>query len=446
MLGDVDGDGDLDLIAGNAGRTNKLYRNFSYLGSGAAVSTTVNLGEAIAGVKLTATAAVNTPTTRNTHIDYFVSNNGGSTWHRADSGVNFIFPSVGNDLRWKAQLRSLSPALSPVLTTLTLVAVPDAPTIGTATAGNTTVSVTFTGPASNGGSAITGYTATCGTQSASGATSPITVTGLTNGVPVSCTVIATNAVGNSLPSAPSNSVTPQAASQTSLSAPPSSVFGQAVVLVAGVTGESPTGSVAFRNGGNPIAGCTAVALSAGSAQCTTAALAVGARQLTADYSGNAANRPSSGQFSHQVNPASTSISVSGPPRTRINTPTAFGFALAVSAPGGGTPTGTVTLTSGSVNCQVSVPAAVSGCELSFELLGVLDGIARVVFVLDDANGQAARIYARVFNGQLQYALAQRAGSGVLRLGPWISYGAEPLLSWSAREGARGWVVDTLRLE
>ncbi|MCB0242445.1 MAG: hypothetical protein KDI12_03485, partial [Anaerolineae bacterium] len=83
---------------------------------------------------------------------------------------------------------------------------------------------------------------------------------------------------------------------------------------------------------------------------------------------------------------------------------------------------------------------------SAELQRALDATARVVYALDDANGQAARIYARVFNGQLQYALAQRASSGLLRLGPWIRHDAEPLLSWSASEAARGWVVDTLNLE
>jgi Divergent InlB B-repeat domain len=88
--------------------------------------------------------------------------------------------------------------------------VPDAPTIGTATAGNTTASVTFTAPGNNGGSAITGYTATCGGQSNSGMVPPVVVTGLANGTPVTCSVVATNAIGNSVASAASNSVTPTA--------------------------------------------------------------------------------------------------------------------------------------------------------------------------------------------------------------------------------------------
>ena len=87
--------------------------------------------------------------------------------------------------------------------------VPDAPTIDTVTAGNGSVSVAFTPPASNGGDAITSFTATCATQSNSSASSPIIVSGLTNGVSVACTVTATNGVGTSAPSPASGSVTPR---------------------------------------------------------------------------------------------------------------------------------------------------------------------------------------------------------------------------------------------
>ena len=88
--------------------------------------------------------------------------------------------------------------------------VANAPTIGTATAGDTQVSVTFTAPACIGGGAISGYTvfANCGIKTASGASSPLVVTGLTNGTAYTFKAIATNVYGPSYPSAASNSVTP----------------------------------------------------------------------------------------------------------------------------------------------------------------------------------------------------------------------------------------------
>lgn len=86
--------------------------------------------------------------------------------------------------------------------TNTITTVPGAPTIGTATAGNAQATVAFTAPGSAGGSAIIDYTATCGAQTATAAASPITVTGLTNGVTYSCTVVATNSAGAGNASAP----------------------------------------------------------------------------------------------------------------------------------------------------------------------------------------------------------------------------------------------------
>jgi hypothetical protein len=88
--------------------------------------------------------------------------------------------------------------------------VPDAPTGLSAVKGNASAIVSFTPPAFNGNSTITGYTVTSspGGIQQSGFTSPIVVPGLTNGVPVVFTAHATNIKGDSVESAPSNSVTP----------------------------------------------------------------------------------------------------------------------------------------------------------------------------------------------------------------------------------------------
>lgn len=88
--------------------------------------------------------------------------------------------------------------------------VPNAPTIGTATAGSGSASVTFTAPADVGGGAITGYSVVSTPSGiiGTGASSPITVSGLSNGTAYTFKVFATNAYGPSPLSAASNSVTP----------------------------------------------------------------------------------------------------------------------------------------------------------------------------------------------------------------------------------------------
>lgn len=114
--------------------------------------------------------------------------------------------------------------------------VPGAPTIGTATAGDTQASVTFTAPASTGGAAIiaSGYTVTAnpGGATATGSSSPITVTGLTNGVSYTFTVTATNSAGTGSASAASNSVTPAAPQTITFTNPGSQNFGTTPTLTA----------------------------------------------------------------------------------------------------------------------------------------------------------------------------------------------------------------------
>jgi hypothetical protein len=113
---------------------------------------------------------------------------------------------------------------------------PGPPTGVAATAGNAQATVTFAAPASNGGSAITGYTVVSnpagGVDINAGTTSlSHVVVGLANGTAYTFTGRATNAIGTGAPSAASNSVTPVANTFT------------------GTTATSGTASVSFIGGG-----------------------------------------------------------------------------------------------------------------------------------------------------------------------------------------------------
>ena len=89
-----------------------------------------------------------------------------------------------------------------------------------------------------------------------------------------------------------------------------STFGAGVTFTATVTGNGPTGSVNFKDGASSIAGCSAMALSAGTASCTTTGLSVATHSITAVYGGDAKNAAStSAALSQVVNSAGSSINV-----------------------------------------------------------------------------------------------------------------------------------------
>jgi uncharacterized repeat protein (TIGR01451 family) len=158
--------------------------------------------------------------------------------------------------------------------------------------------------------------------------------------------------------------------------PDPTVVGQpytVTVNVAAVT-TSPAGTVTVRDGGPGSPSCTltlapGVAPNSGGS-CELTSTSAGSKTLTAEYLPSTdafAASTSSDNDTHQVNAAATTISVSGPPRSRVNQSTSFSFVLAVTAPGTGTPTGVVTLSSGASSCTATLPA--TSCNLTFTTLG-----------------------------------------------------------------------------
>jgi hypothetical protein len=108
----MDGDGDLDVVEGNYGSTNRLYLQFNNYQTAQGLATSLRVdaeSDNITGAKLTVSADL----LMNTRVTYYLSNNGGAKWYIVQPGMGFIFPTTGMDLRWKAELASLSPILTP---------------------------------------------------------------------------------------------------------------------------------------------------------------------------------------------------------------------------------------------------------------------------------------------------------------------------------------------
>ncbi|WP_347690807.1 beta strand repeat-containing protein, partial [Shewanella vesiculosa] len=240
---------------------------------------------------------------------------------------------------------------------------PDAPTIGTATAGNTQVSITFAAPADNGGSAITSYTVTSspGALTGTGAGSPISVTGLTNGVAYTFSVTATNGVGTGSSSAASNSVTPKAAQTITFADPGAQNFGTAPTLSATATsGLTPTfssstaGVCTITSGGTlsfvTTGTCTVNANQAGNSAYLPAA------QVSQSFSVNAvvAGAPSIG--SATAGDTQASVSFTAPASTGGAAITGY---TVTSSPGG--------LTASGVSSPLTVTGLTNGLAYSFSV-------------------------------------------------------------------------------
>jgi len=122
---------------------------------------------------------------------------GTGAWN--DLPHNIIGTSLPFIIEYGSTIESATTAPAEASRTLTIISAPIAPTISSITAGNTELTVNFSAPADLGGSAISDYEySTNGGRiwiSSGTTTSPITITGLTNGFPYLIKLRAINTTG-----------------------------------------------------------------------------------------------------------------------------------------------------------------------------------------------------------------------------------------------------------
>ena len=287
--------------------------------------------------------------------------------------------------------------------------VPGAPAIGTATAANSQVTVSFTAPANSGGAAITSYIviASPGGKVGTGLASPITVTGLTNGTAYTFTVTARNSAGTGAASTASNSVTPSGAQTITFANPGTQTYGTTPTLTA--TASSGL-AVAFTSTSASVCSVTSGGV--------LSFASTGTCSINADQAGNSTyNAATTVTQSFSVQAASQTILFSQP-----SSPVTYGVSPITLAATGGASGNTVSFS------VISGSATVSGTTLT------VTGAGTIVVAADQLGNSNYSAATEVQRSIVVNAAAQTI-SFTQPTSP-VTYGVSPI-SLTATGGASG---------
>ncbi len=258
-------------------------------------------------------------------------------------------------------------------------ATPNAPTsVLTSWTNSSTAKVTWTAP-SPPGATITGYTVTSSpggfTCTVAAPSTLCSVPGLTPSTSYTFSVFASSAGGDGPSASSTASTSPsRATTTTTLTASPTGTqnVGTVVDLSATVT-TGATGTVAFFNYSTAISGCGTVVVNAGYAGCSTSGLPSGTASLSAVYSGDANNAPSTSSTVSYLISTTTLAAPSSPlVITTIDAPinaSTLQRTLATSGGDGGAISYTVT------------NGTASGCSISSNVISVPTNVSGTCLVI-----------------------------------------------------------------